>query len=110
MSGFDNAHVILIAGGLDRGNEFDELVPDIIGIKRMVILGESAERVKRAANQASVSYLDATDVADATRKAFEFAEAGDVVLLSPANASWDMYANFEVRGDEFLKTVEELKQ
>lgn len=48
------------------------------------------------------------DVADATRKAFELAEPGDIVLLSPANASWDMYA-FEVRGDEFLKTVEKLK-
>ncbi len=57
-----------------------------------------------------MAYLDATDVADATRKAFEFADAGDIVLLSPANASWDMYANFEVRGDEFLKTVEELKK
>jgi UDP-N-acetylmuramoyl-L-alanine--D-glutamate ligase len=57
-----------------------------------------------------VAYLDATDVADATRKAFELAESGDIVLLSPANASWDMYANFEVRGDEFLKTVEELKK
>ena len=110
MSGFDNAHVILIAGGLDRGNEFDELVPDITGLKKMVILGESAERVKRAADQAGVAYLDAADVADATRKAFEIAEPGDIVLLSPANASWDMYANFEVRGDEFLKTVEELKK
>ena len=110
LSGFDNAHVILIAGGLDRGNEFDELVPDITGLKKMVILGESAERVKRAADQAGVAYLDATDVADATRKAFEFADAGDIGLLSPANASWDMYANFEVRGDEFLKTVEELKK
>ena len=109
LSGFDNAHVILIAGGLDRGNEFDELVPDITGLKKMVILGESAERVKRAANQAGVTYLDATDVADATRKAYELAEPGDIVLLSPANASWDMYANFEVRGDEFLKTVEKLK-
>ena len=76
----------------------------------MVILGESAERVKRAADQAGVAYLDAADVADATRKAFEIAEPGDIVLLSPANASWDMYANFEVRGDEFLKTVEELKK
>lgn len=110
LSGFDNTHVILIAGGLDRGNEFDELVPDITGLKKMVILGESAERVKRAADQAGVAYLDATDVADATRKAFEIAESGDIVLLSPANASWDMYANFEVRGDEFLKTVEELKK
>ena len=109
LSGFDNSKVILIAGGLDRGNEFDELVPDIKGLKKMVILGESAARVKRAADQAEVSYLDASDIRDATRKAFSVAEPGDVVLLSPANASWDMYKNFEVRGDEFLAVFKELK-
>ena len=109
LSGFDNSKVILIAGGLDRGNEFDELVPDIKGLKKMVILGESAARVKRAADQAEVSYLDASDVRDATRKAFSVAEPGDIVLLSPANASWDMYKNFEVRGDEFLAVFKELK-
>ena len=109
LSGFDNSKVILIAGGLDRGNEFDELVPDIKGLKKMVILGESAARIKRAADQAEVSYLDASDIRDATRKAFSVAEPGDVVLLSPANASWDMYKNFEVRGDEFLAVFKELK-
>lgn len=110
LSGFDNSKVILIAGGLDRGNEFDELVPDIKGLKKMVILGESAVRVKRAADQAEVSYLDASDIRDATRKAFSVAEPGDVVILSPANASWDMYKNFEVRGDEFLAVFKELKE
>lgn len=109
LSGFDNSKVILIAGGLDRGNEFDELVPDIQGLKKMVILGESAARVKRTADKAGVSYMDAADVKDATKKAFAEAQAGDIVLLSPANASWDMYPNFEVRGDEFIATFEELK-
>ncbi|HEL1587141.1 TPA: UDP-N-acetylmuramoyl-L-alanine--D-glutamate ligase [Streptococcus suis] len=109
LSGFDNAQVILIAGGLDRGNEFDDLVPDIRGLKHMVVLGQSAERVKRAADKAGVAYTDANDVADATRKAFALASQGDTVLLSPANASWDMYDNFEVRGEVFLKAVEELK-
>ena len=109
LSGFDNSKVVLIAGGLDRGNEFDELVPDIKGLKKMIILGQSAERVKRAADKAGVAYVDATDIADATRKAYELAKEGDVVLLSPANASWDMYANFEVRGDLFIDTVAELK-
>ena len=109
LSGFDNNKVILIAGGLDRGNEFDELVPHITGLKEMVILGESAPRVKRAADKAGVPYVDAADVADATKKAFDLASSGDVVLLSPANASWDMYPNFEVRGDEFLTTVKGLK-
>ena len=82
---------------------------DIKGLKKMVILGQSAERVKRAADKAGVEYVDATDIADATRKAYHLAGTGDIVLLSPANASWDMYPNFEVRGDLFLKTVAELK-
>lgn len=109
LSGFDNSKVILIAGGLDRGNEFDELVPDITGVKLIVILGESAPRVKRAADKANVPYVDAKDVADAARIAYDKAEAGDVVLLSPANASWDMYKSFEVRGDEFIATFEAIK-
>ena len=109
LSGFDNSKVILIAGGLDRGNEFDELIPDITGLKLMVILGESAPRIKRAADKANVPYVAAQDVADATRIAYGKAEAGDVVLLSPANASWDMYKNFEVRGDEFIATFEAIK-
>lgn len=109
LSGFDNSKVTLIAGGLDRGIEFDELVPDIQGLKAMVILGESAPRVIRAAEKAGVPYIEAEDVADATRLAFENSTAGDVVLLSPANASWDMYKNFEVRGDEFIATFEALR-
>lgn len=109
LSGFENSKVILIAGGLDRGNEFDELVPDITGVKLMVILGESAPRVKRAADKANVPYVDAKDVADAARIAYDKAEAGDIVLLSPANASWDMYKSFEVRGDEFIATFEAIK-
>ena len=75
----------------------------------MVILGESAPRVKRAADKASVAYCDASDVKDAAIRAFELASEGDVVLLSPANASWDMYPNFEVRGDEFIAAFEGLK-
>lgn len=109
LSGFANDHLILIAGGLDRGNEFDELVPDLIGLKQMVVLGESADKMKTAAEQAGVPCIDAKDVADATRIANMLADSGDTVLLSPANASWDMYKNFEIRGDEFLATFQDLK-
>lgn len=109
LSGFDNNKVILIAGGLDRGNAFDTLIPDIKGLKKMILLGESAEKMKVAAESAAVGYLEAKDVADATRIAFEQAQPGDIILLSPANASWDMYPNFEVRGDEFIESFQQLK-
>lgn len=109
LSGFDNNKVILIAGGLDRGNAFDTLITDIKGLKKMILLGESAEKMKVTAERAGVSYLEAKDVADATRIAFEQAQPGDIILLSPANASWDMYPNFEVRGDEFIESFQQLK-
>ena len=110
MSGFDNSKVILIAGGLDRGNEFDELVPDITGLKKMVILGQSAERVKRAAEKAGVAYVDATDVADATRKAYELAtQEMWFSSVLPMLAGICMLT-LRVRGDLFIDTVAELKE
>ena len=109
LSGFNNDRVILIAGGLDRGNEFDELEPDISRLKLMVVLGESAPRLKRTADNANVPYITAENVNQAAHIAFENASAGDIVLLSPANASWDMYKNFEIRGDEFIAAFEAIK-
>ena len=109
LSGFDNDRLILIAGGLDRGNDFDDLRPDIEGLKAMVVLGETAEKLAKTAESAGVPVYQSQDVAAATVKAFELATSGDTILLSPANASWDMYKNFEVRGDEFLTTVASLK-
>ncbi|MEQ9764410.1 UDP-N-acetylmuramoyl-L-alanine--D-glutamate ligase [Streptococcus sp. ZJ151] len=109
LSGFDNKDLILIAGGLDRGNGFEELSSHITNLKAMVVLGETADKLAEIAKAANVPVEYAKDVADATRKAYELAEVGDTVLLSPANASWDMYKNFEVRGDEFLLTVDSLK-
>ncbi|KHD45224.1 UDP-N-acetylmuramoyl-L-alanine--D-glutamate ligase [Streptococcus hongkongensis] len=109
LSGFDNSSVILIAGGLDRGNEFDDLVSDIIGLKKLIVIGQSAEKMKRAADKAAVTYLEAKDVAEATAIAYKEASQGDVILLSPANASWDMYKSFETRGDEFIRAFDQIK-
>ncbi|EHI68660.1 UDP-N-acetylmuramoyl-L-alanine--D-glutamate ligase [Streptococcus ictaluri] len=109
LSGFDNQKVILIAGGLDRGNDFDALVPNLEGLKKMILLGESAPRMKTAAQKAQVPFLEAKDVTAATKLAFNEASPGDIVLLSPANASWDMYPNFEIRGEAFLAAFAELK-
>lgn len=109
LSGFDKSKVVLIAGGLDRGNGFDELLPDIQNLKHMVVLGQSAPKLIATCEQAGVAYSQVTSVSEAAKEAFAQAEAGDVVLFSPACASWDMYKNFEERGDDFLKTVDQLK-
>lgn len=109
LSGFNKSHLILIAGGLDRGNDFDELLPDVTGLKSMIVLGETAPKLITLCQTAGIPYQQATDVREATKLAFASAEPGDVVLLSPACASWDMYKNFEVRGQEFLDAIEDLK-
>ncbi|TWT12184.1 UDP-N-acetylmuramoyl-L-alanine--D-glutamate ligase [Streptococcus sp. sy004] len=109
LSGFDNKQVLLILGGLDRGNAFDELLPDLQGIKQLVLIGEVAPRLKELAEKTGLPWVMADNVAEATELAFNLASADDVVLLSPANASWDQYLNFEERGDEFIQTVEKIK-
>ncbi len=110
LSGFENHQVILIAGGLDRGNSFDALVPDITGLKAMVVLGETAPKLTQLAERLAIPVYQSQTVASAVPQAFALAQDGDTVLLSPANASWDMYPNFEVRGEEFIAAVDALKE
>ena len=110
LSGFTAENVILLAGGLDRGNGFDELIPSLIGVKGVVLFGETKQKLAMAAQQAQVSHiLYAQDAAQALEVAYELAQPGDNVLLSPANASWDQYPNFEARGDAFIHAFEKIK-
>lgn len=108
LSGFDNGKVILIAGGLDRRTDFSDLIDHLKGLKQMLVLGESKEAMKLVAQQAGVPCEVVADVREATLRAFDLASEGDIVLLSPANASWDMYPNFEVRGEVFLQAYADL--
>ncbi|EPH59307.1 UDP-N-acetylmuramoyl-L-alanine--D-glutamate ligase [Enterococcus faecium 13.SD.W.09] len=110
LGGFDNEKLVLLAGGLDRGNSFDELVPALKGLKAIVVFGETKEKLAAAAQAAGVKTIEMTDnVETAVPVAFSLSAAGDTILLSPANASWDQYPNFEVRGDKFMAAVAELK-
>ncbi|MEN2766539.1 UDP-N-acetylmuramoyl-L-alanine--D-glutamate ligase [Ornithinibacillus xuwenensis] len=102
--------IILLAGGLDRGNSFDELIPYLKHVRGMVVFGETAEKLRDTATKAEVPIVkSAIDVQDAVRKAFSFSEADDVILLSPACASWDQYKTFEERGDMFIQAVHTIK-
>ncbi|MFT8320778.1 MAG: UDP-N-acetylmuramoyl-L-alanine--D-glutamate ligase [Bacillus sp. (in: firmicutes)] len=104
------APVILLAGGLDRGNEFDELLPALKNVKAMITFGQTAEKMERLGLQAGIKNIQRVDnVEKAVPVAFDFSEEGDVVLLSPACASWDQYKTFEVRGDIFINAVHKLK-
>ena len=102
--------IILLAGGLDRGNEFDELIPSLKNVKVMITFGQTAEKLEKVAEIAGIETVHRVDnVEKAVPIAFELSKPGDVILLSPACASWDQYKTFEVRGDIFIDAVHKLK-
>ena len=109
LRSFTNQSVILIAGGLDRGNGFDELVPDLTSVSGIVLYGETKEKLQEASKLAGVPVIEVVNtLEEATKKAYEISKEDNIILLSPACASWDQFKNFEIRGDEFIRVVENL--
>ena len=105
-----NAPVILLAGGLDRGNEFDELKPSMKNVKAVITFGQTAEKIERVAKEIGITTIKRVDnVVTAVPVAFDLSDEGDCILLSPACASWDQYKTFEQRGDMFIEAVHKLK-
>jgi UDP-N-acetylmuramoylalanine--D-glutamate ligase len=100
--------VILIAGGRDKDSDFS-LLNDLIAarVKALVLLGETRERLARLWRGLAPTYL-ADDMAAAVAQAWDLARPGEVVLLSPACASFDMYRDYVHRGQTFQKLVREL--
>ena len=96
-----------IGGGLDRGNEFDDLIPHLEHVVEAFLYGESKEKMARAFRQAGVPAIHLYENLDqASLAAYEAAQAGEVVLFSPSCASWDQFANFEVRGQHFVDLIQ----
>lgn len=103
--------LILIAGGMDKKNDFSELINEAKDkVKALVVLGETASELQKQARLSGFEHLvvKVYSMKDAVSVATKVSKNGDIVLLSPACASWDMYKNFEERGDEFKKYVLEL--
>lgn len=107
-----NQPVILLAGGLDRGNSFDALIPALEkNVKALVTFGETADLMSETAKKAGIEKIvKVENVETAVPKAYELSNAGDVILLSPAAASWDQYKNFEVRGERFIAAIADLEE
>ncbi|RSL31344.1 UDP-N-acetylmuramoyl-L-alanine--D-glutamate ligase [Salibacterium salarium] len=102
--------VVLLAGGLDRGNEFDELIPSLKNVKAAVFYGETKDKLEQAGKSAGITKIKKTNTLDeAVHHAYFFTEEDDVLLLSPACASWDQFKTFEERGAAFLQAVEKIK-
>lgn len=100
---------LLLMGGLDRGIPFDELSSHLSSVKKIYCYGQTKEKIKEFALLNHKEVETFLSLEDATRRAYEESLDGDIILLSPACASWDQFKDFEVRGDTFKKIVWSLK-
>ena len=108
--------IILIAGGYDKKIPYEPLAPEILAhVKHLVLMGATGPRIEAAlrahpdfaASDLEIEYADGME--DAVNRARKAAKPGDVVSLSPASASFDLYPNFEVRGRHYKQIVKDLK-
>ncbi|TYO95917.1 UDP-N-acetylmuramoyl-L-alanine--D-glutamate ligase [Desulfallas thermosapovorans] len=106
LQAFDRP-IILLAGGRNKGSDFTEFARLVKQkVRVLVVLGECAVEIEQAARAAGcTNILKAPGFREAVLMAHASARPGDVVLLSPACASWDMFKNFEERGDLFREIV-----
>lgn len=108
LSSFDKPTIIIL-GGLERGQDFNELTPFIKNVKAIIGIGQCRERVLEYGKSVGIDTYIYEHLRDGFDKCYEVSDEGDIILLSPASASWDQYKECEVRGAEFKKKVEDLK-
>ncbi len=100
---------ILILGGVDKGNDYS-LIMDLVKekVKAIICLGVDNRKIHEAFGNVVSTIVNTSSAVDAVQAAYHFATKGDVVLLSPACASFDLFKNYEDRGNQFKKAVKEL--
>ncbi len=99
---------ILFLGGYERGQDFNELEEYVVNVKAILAIGECRKRVKEFGLKMGIPTYEFEFLKDAFENAWRISRKGDILLLSPASASWDQYKQCEDRGDEFKKYVSEL--
>ena len=111
-----NQKIILIAGGYDKKIPYEPLAPEILAhVKTLVLMGATGPRIEAAVracpgfDESALTILHADSMQHAVELARGAAQPGDVVSLSPASASFDLYPNFEVRGRDYKNIVNNLK-
>ena len=111
-----NQKIILIAGGYDKKIPYEPLAPEILAhVKTLVLMGATGPRIEAAVrgcagfDESALTILHADSMQHAVELARGAAQPGDVVSLSPASASFDLYPNFEVRGRDYKNIVKNLK-
>lgn len=103
------AKVILILGGVDKGNDYD-MLKDLVKkkVKAIVCLGKDNKRIHEAFDDDVEVIVNTFSASEAVQISYHLATKGDTVLLSPACASFDLFKNYEDRGNQFKKAVVEL--
>ena len=100
---------IWIVGGVDKGNDYDELMELVNkNVKAIICLGIDNKKIIDAFGDIVDVLVEATTMNEAVRQAYKLAEKGDTVLLSPACASFDLFENYEDRGRQFKEAVRNL--
>ncbi|MCO5285596.1 MAG: UDP-N-acetylmuramoyl-L-alanine--D-glutamate ligase [Chitinophagaceae bacterium] len=101
--------VVLILGGVDKGNDY-RILEDLVKekVRAIVCMGIDNRKIHEAFSGMTGKIVDAMSAEDAAEKAYALAQKGDVVLLSPACASFDLFKNYEDRGNQFMSAVREL--
>lgn len=109
LESIENTQVVLIMGGYDKGNDYAPLREIVrTKVKAAVMLGEYTQQIEKTlANTTDI--VNATTMVEAVQIAYKCASPGDVVLLSPANASFDMYIDYKARGTDFKAAVDALQ-
>lgn len=109
LKSFDTP-VIWLAGGLDRGNSVTDLAEYLTHVKGMIAFGQSKDKFVELAKEHHIPLIGvAEDMDEIVKLAYTNSASGDTILLSPASASWDQYANFEERGSKFVQAVTKLE-
>ncbi|MBK7561821.1 MAG: UDP-N-acetylmuramoyl-L-alanine--D-glutamate ligase [Chitinophagaceae bacterium] len=100
---------VLILGGVDKGNDYS-LIAEMVKekVKALICLGTDNRKIHEAFGNTMGTIVNTTTAAEAVHAAYHFASKGDVVLLSPACASFDLFKNYEDRGNQFKQVVKEL--
>ena len=106
LNSFDKPTILLL-GGYDRGHSFHDLDDSMKNVKCVVCFGETKNRIEEFCNDLNIKCYKNDTLKEAMNVVKKICTPGDVVLLSPACASWDQYDKFEDRGDEFKNLVKE---
>jgi len=102
--------IILIAGGKDKGNDYSKIADEVKEhVKAIVTVGKGAEKIEKFFKDMKPIYSAGMSMEEAVKLAKDNAAPGDIVLLSPACASFDMFDNYEQRGKVFKELVNQLK-